>query len=306
VNKLTREEFIEKANQTHNNKYDYSLVDYKNSLTKVKIICPEHGVFEQMPGNHLYGQQCPKCARLCIKQKQLMTNDIFVNKAQLIHNYIYSYLLTEYSGSYKKIKIICPEHGVFEQTAHNHLTGQGCPKCKANDSKLLKSDTKEIFLNKVGLLNNKYDYSLVDYKNSSIKVKIICPKHGIFEQTPNNHITKKQGCPICKESKGEKEITLLLNKYGLKYKKQKIFKDCKNIRYLPFDFYIEKDICIEYDGKQHFTQNKHFGGLDKLKYIQNNDAIKTQYCRNNNIKLIRIKYNESIEDKLQKELWNKE
>lgn len=55
-------EFIEKGTQLHNDKYDYSKVEYINSRTKVKIICPVHGEFEQLPSSHLQGNGCPKCA----------------------------------------------------------------------------------------------------------------------------------------------------------------------------------------------------------------------------------------------------
>ena len=62
MSKMTGEEFIEKSKVVHgHNRYDYSLVNYKNSNTKVKIICPEHGVFVQTPYAHLNGQGCKEC-----------------------------------------------------------------------------------------------------------------------------------------------------------------------------------------------------------------------------------------------------
>lgn len=57
-------------------------------------------------------------------------NEIFKNKSYKIHNNIYDYSLVEYINSYTKVKIICKEHGVFVQRPNNHLSGQGCPKCK--------------------------------------------------------------------------------------------------------------------------------------------------------------------------------
>ena len=122
----TTEEFIKKAKEIHGDKYDYSLVDYKNAHTKIKIICPKHGIFEQLPLNHLSGKKCPKC------KGYYKTTEEFIKEAREIHGNKYDYSLVDYKNSREKIKIICPKHGVFEQTPHNHLCGSGCPKCSSS------------------------------------------------------------------------------------------------------------------------------------------------------------------------------
>ena len=58
---LTKEELIKKARKVHDNKYNYTKVEYVNNKTKVCIICPEHGEFWQTPYDHFYGCGCPKC-----------------------------------------------------------------------------------------------------------------------------------------------------------------------------------------------------------------------------------------------------
>jgi len=123
--------FLEKANIIHNNFYDYSMVDYKNSYTKIKIICPIHGVFEQMPSNHISGQGCYKC-RIHNSKK---SNDEFINESNRIHGNLFDYTLTDYKGSNIKVMIICPIHGIFKQTPSNHISGQGCYKCKGGHRK---------------------------------------------------------------------------------------------------------------------------------------------------------------------------
>ena len=143
---------------------------------------------------------------------------------------------------------------------------------------------------------NKYDYSLVEYINNKTKVKIICPIHGIFEQKPDAHLYC--GCKYCQESRGERKIRTILKKLKINYIMQKKFSDCKNKRELPFDFYLpDFNICIEYDGIQHFKSIEYFGGINGFEQTVNNDKIKTNYCKENNIQLIRIKYNENIEEK---------
>jgi len=229
-----------------------------------------------------------------------LTTKQFIEKAMKKHGDKYDYSLSVYNGGKSKIKIICPIHGLFTQEVRVHINnGSGCPKC-ANTiiAKKISMDKKH-FLNKSKKIhNNKYDYSLVEYKNAKQNIKIICKIHGIFEQTPNKHL-QGQGCPICKVSRGEKEIRQILNNNNIKYKRQQVFDDCKNIRKLQFDFYLpEYNTCIEYDGEQHYKSIEYFGGVKSFKLRQKRDMIKNDYCKNNNIKLLRIKYDENIENKL--------
>lgn len=128
--KLTRQEFINKANTVHNFKYDYSLVNYINSWSKVVIICPLHGKFEQRANAHINSSQgCNYCG--CIQAGKLQTSTLldFINKANKIHNNKYDYSNTIYETSKKKVEIICSLHGSFWQTPGNHLKGMGCNKC---------------------------------------------------------------------------------------------------------------------------------------------------------------------------------
>lgn len=185
--KLDNVTFIKKATEKHNNKYDYSLVDYVKSQTKVKIVCSEHGEFLQAPAKHLWGSGCPRC---CCNVKR--DNETFIKKATEKHNNKYDYSLVDYVDNRTKIKIVCREHGQFEQSPVDHLSGQNCPLCSAtaklgNDLFIKRSTEKH---------NDKYDYSLVDYVYNKVKVKIICANHGTFEQTPANHLNG-QGCPVC-------------------------------------------------------------------------------------------------------------
>ena len=154
---------------------------------------------------------------------------------------------------------------------------------------------------------NKYDYSKVNYINTDTEVIITCPIHGDFPQTPYHHISRKQGCPKCKSSKGETIIRNFLIKHNIEFEEQKRFKDCKDKRPLPFDFYIPQyNLCIEYDGKQHFVpydfayKMTEEQKLKNFNYIQSHDQIKNNYCKSHNINLLRIKYDENTEEKLTK------
>jgi very-short-patch-repair endonuclease len=280
LKKLTTEEFIKKAKKIHGDKYDYSLVDYKKSHSNIKIICPTHGIFNQLPNNHLGGKGCIKCTN-----KEKLNTKIFIDRSNNIHNNKYDYSLSEYKNNKNKIKIICPTHGIFEQKAYHHLDGIGCPKCVGKNK-----TTEEFIENAKKIHGDKYDYSLVIYYSAYIKIKIICPIHGIFEQIPHNHINYN-GCPYCKESYGEKKIRLFLINNKIKFIKNKKFNDCKYKSQLPFDFYLDEyNICIEYDGIQHFKIIKYFGNENDFIKLKIRDSIKTEYCKKNNIILLRIKY----------------
>jgi len=189
----TTQQFIEDAKKVHGDKYNYSLIQYKNNKTKVKIICPEHGVFEQRPNHHLKGQGCKKCSIILKLNEQRKTTQQFIEDAKKTHGDKYDYSLVQYKNARTKVKIICPVHGIFEQRAINHLDGRGCQKCGGT----IKKSTQQFIEKAQEIHGDKYDYSLVDYRNAHTKVKIICPEHDTFEQSPHSHLNGR-GCKKCK------------------------------------------------------------------------------------------------------------
>lgn len=283
--------FLERCFEIHGDKYDYSLIDkYTNNRDKVKVICKYHGVFEITPEHHTNRKQgCSECKKMGLEK--------FLISANKKHNNTYDYsLITEYKNNKEKVKIICKKHGVFEQRVIDHISGIGCSECTQNRFRLSTQD----FINKANILhNNKYEYSsTIDFKSNKDKVEIICKEHGKFLQRVNSHLTG-QGCPTCKESKGEEFIRnyLIDNKIG--FIQEKKFKDCIYKSELPFDFYLpELNTCIEYNGIQHYKPIEYFGGLESFEYQIIRDKIKNEYCLNNNIHLLIIKYNDNILEKL--------
>ena len=294
MKKLTAEEFINKSNKKHNHKYTYSKLNYQNNKIKVTIICPIHGEFQQRPSDHINGQGCPECKKKTIGDLWRNDINIIIDKCKNVHNNKYDYsLIKKYNNTDTKVKIICPKHGEFNQTLHNHLNGQGCPKCKFEKLASSKRHSQEQFLERCfkKFKNENYDYSLVEYKNDKKKVDIICSKHGIFKKTPNELILYSNGCPKCTVSIGETKIINFLIKNHITYEHQKTFNDCKYFKKLRFDFFIpEKNTIIEFDGEQHYKPIKVFGGIDGLRKNLIKDKIKNEYCKNKNINLIRIPF----------------
>ena len=290
--KLTIEKFKLISSERHNNKYDYSQTELqKDNKIKVKIICPEHGIFYQSPNNHMRGQKCPTCAN-----KFKYSSETFIKKSIEQFGDEYDYSLVNYKDNKTPVKFICKKHGIFEQIPQAHLSSKiPCFKCTSEN----RRHTNEEIINRFAKAHGeRYDYSLVEFQTLHKKVKIICKKHGIFEQKPEIHLLVF-GCKKCKLSKGELEVMNKLNEIGINYEFQYKFEECKNKKKLPFDFYLpDFRCCIEYNGIQHYEPIEWFGGYETFEKVKINDKIKQNFCQKKNIKLIIIKYDEDISSKL--------
>jgi Zn ribbon nucleic-acid-binding protein/very-short-patch-repair endonuclease len=268
------------------------LNEYTKRDKKIKIKHNKCGnIYEVQPIVFLKGSRCPYCAGLKKKTTEEFKKEVF----DLVKDE-YT-VLGEYINTKTKIKLRHNKCGnVYNVQPSNFLQGNRCPKCskKIGDIKRRKTDKqfKEQVFNLVG---DEYTV-LGDYKGKRTKIKIIHNKCGnIYEVTSGNFLQGNR-CPICKHSKGEEKIAKYLTKFGIKYETQKTFDDLKFNRPLRFDFYLpDKNLLIEYDGKQHFEPAT-FGGCSKetaeenFKNQQIRDKIKNEYCKENGIKLLRIKY----------------
>lgn len=199
--KMTTEQFIAKAKAVHGEKYDYSKVSYINNSTKVTIIDPVYGEFQQTPANHLQGKGHPLGSNDKIKSALKSSKEEFIRKARLVHGNKYDYSKVEYTNNRTKVIIIDPIYGEFEQTPSNHLKGQGHPKEKGKkiSDKVKVLDTAQIIERfKKAHPEGGYDYSKVEYHNMDTPVTIICRnldkdgnEYGEYQQTPRVHI---KGC----------------------------------------------------------------------------------------------------------------
>ena len=284
---LNTQEFIEKANKVHNGLYDYSKVNYLNTTTKIKIICLKHGLFQQAPRHHLSGSGCSQCKKVFSP-----TTQEFIEKANKVHNNLYNYSKTNYINAISKVEIICLEHGAFKQTPSHHLSHKnGCPICSG-----CKKYTTQEFIEKANKIhNNLYDYTHTNYTAAHKKVKIICLKHGLFEQIASDHL-RGNGCQICKQRKGEKAIREYLNLNNINFKQEHMIR-LKNCNF-RFDFVVVKDdkpMIVEFNGIQHYTpQNfgskKENAALDKLFDNIKRDYFKCKKLKENNVPLLVIPY----------------
>lgn len=279
--KLNINTFIEKANKIHNNKYDYSSSVYINCSTKIKIICPKHNTFEQIAQDHLNGHGCRKCGGHIV----FSTMD-FIEKSNIIHLFKYNYNLVNYINHDSKVKIICFEHGLFEQSAGTHLNGSGCQKCGGTQK--LTVDNFKIRAEKIH--KNKYNYELVThFQNNRSKIHIICPIHGKFEQILSSHLSGN-GCSCCQKKISTSEIEWLdyLNISSVyRHKSIKI----NNKRYNVDAFNPETNTIYEFYGDFWHGNPNVFNGelINKVKKMSFKNIYEKTKNRENELKS--AKYN---------------
>lgn len=125
----TQARLLQKADEVHGSKYDYSRVHYKGWDQKVTILCPDHGSFEQLLVVHARGHGCPKCSAERLGTQRRSSNESFIKKARALHGARYDYSKVSYVTAQDSVSILCPQHGLFLQRANDHLSGYGCPTC---------------------------------------------------------------------------------------------------------------------------------------------------------------------------------
>ena len=184
----TTPEFIKMCESVHGDTYDYSDSVITTLKAKVKITCRQHGQFMQVAGKHLNGQGCPKCTA----NMRLSTEEILA-RCWSAHGGRYIYRKSTVTNTSTKMKILCTEHGSFWQAPEAHYKGSGCPKCAANTP----WQTVDLIQKFKDVHGEKYNYSRVVYRSTKNKIEIVCPTHGVFLQTVDNHMNGC-GCPKCK------------------------------------------------------------------------------------------------------------
>ena len=198
-------------------------------------------------------------------------------------------------NSASRVEYLCDKHGTNKTKIYTLLLGHGCPQCayesNGNNAKL-DIDFVEKRINECGgTWLNKNEYTGWADKNLLIR----CPMCGEPFVTSYNSFTHRGGqfCPSCTKvhSVGENKIEEYLVSYGIPFEREYRFYNCKDKIRLPFDFYIKTmDICIEFNGRQHYESIAYFGGDEHFQIQKKHDEIKRQYCQDNGIYLLVIPY----------------
>lgn len=240
------------------------------------------------------GCRCTKCHL----DKQRLSYEYVKN---YIENEGYKLLSNEYVTNQTRLIVQCTNlnHSPYETTFAQFQQGKRC-KCCRDDNYRFSYEYVKTYIESFG-------YTLIseEYKNANTKIEVQCDKKHEPYFVRFSDFQCGFRCPHCKSSKGENKISDVLDNYNINYKKQHKFDDCRFYSCLPFDFYLpDYNICIEFDGKQHFEVVERWGGLDSFIDRIIRDTVKNEYCKKNKIKLVRIAYYDfdNIESILIKEL----
>lgn len=228
-------------------------------------------------------------------------NEAFKIRSKSIHGDKYDYSNITYEGKDKNVDIFCKKcHNNFMTRPDNHLQGKGCPSCglqkiRNKNRKIVKARSKTIESDILIKHNGRINCDKLIYNGSKVKSLFGCNvnlEHGYWLSTTND-VLRGFGCPICNISKGEIKISETLDSLKISYIRQKTFEGCKDKNHLRFDFYLpDYNLCIEYDGRQHYEPVELFGGEKEFLKVKKRDSIKNNFCHENNIKLIRIPHTE--------------
>ena len=286
----THSEFIKDFYEKNSNAENIEILgEYKNNKTKIKCRCKiDNHIWEVVPSSLLQGIGCPKCGG----SKGLTHNEFLEKFYEKNSNAENIEILGEYKNNKTKIKCRCKiDNHIWWVTPNHLLRDSGCPKC----GNAIKKTHKQ-FIKELSEINSDIEV-LEEYINAHTLIKCRCKiDNYIWEVKPNDLLSNK-GCPQCANSKGEKAIAKYLKEHNIKNIPQYKFDDCKFYRELQFDFYIPTlNIAIEYDGKDHYeifirSNNETYEqAMDRFINRVIRDTIKTQYCKDYNIRLIRIPY----------------
>ena len=268
--------------------FGYKLLskEYINATSKMVVECPYGHKYEVNWNKFQMGRRCPICHYDKVAKARRLSYD---EVKEFVEKQGYTLLSKTYVKAKDKLTFMCPEGHIFEMTFCNFKTGNRCPQCyllsKKEDYRIIESYVL------------KFGYKLIsrEYVDKRCILELECPEGHVFKMRSDQFKEGKR-CPICKKSKGETKVANVLDILSVEYERQYVFEDCRDKLPLPFDFYIEKYcLIIEYDGQQHFEPVDFAGkgeewSIQNMKETQRRDAIKNQYCEDNNINILRIPY----------------
>ena len=306
--KLCACEKISKANRATHDKYVQDLAiknpiievigEYINAKTKILHHCLRHDVYwDVTPDDVLHGCGCKQCRDEKYNKSRSKSHEQYIHEVEIINPDIV--VIGQYAGNKIPIEHYCKVHNVFWSISPDGiLSGYGCRECRKEKIAYKKSKTHEQYVAELAIINP--DIEVVEkYIGANTQILHRCKIDGYEWLAQPANILNGCGCPQCKESGGERKVRQWLQNHGIEYIYQKTFIDCKDQKQLPFDFYLpDFNVCIEYDGEQHFRPVDLWGGDESFKRLQLHDSIKTEYCQDNNIHLLRIPYFKNVEEEL--------
>ena len=271
---------------------------YVDANTSIMHHCLIHDVYwRTTPTRALQGVGCDVCHGERISSVKYKTNEQYIAEVNGINQNII--VIEPYIDARTPILHKCKIHNVEWMAAPDSiLHGHGCPECgnEAIAEKLTKTHKQYV----EELKEKNQDIMVIGvYIDALTPILHKCKIDGCEWFARPANILNGNGCPQCNESSGERQVRQWLDNNDVRYECQKAFNDCRDKQPLPFDFYLpDYNICIEYDGKQHYESINYFGGKETYEYTIRHDRMKDDYCKENNITLLRIPYYEDVNEQL--------
>lgn len=255
--------------------------DYKNVSEKIIVQCDKgHEPYGVSYKKWLEGRRCPVCGG-----KKKLT---YEHVKEIFEKEGYALLSDTYNRAKDALLVKCPQGHIYETRIDRFKCGDRCPHCYGNIPLTIEQIRQVIENEGYVLLSNTH--------KRKEKIAVQCPKGHIYDVRYDQFASGCR-CPYCAESKGERRVRMWLENSKISYEQEKVFKECVHKGYLRFDFYIPcMNLCIEYDGEQHYKATDFTNKmseeekLSQLITIQTRDRIKNEYCKENDIGLIRIPY----------------
>jgi len=305
----SKEELLEKYKLKHGNKYDYATLDICNKINgKVTIICPIHGKFLQHHYDHL-SAGCPKCGLQRKKEKssKILIQDIEDLKLKCFKKFgdKFDFLSSVFYNTGSRLTVLCKVHNtVFNNTAYHIIRGQGCPLCKKDKISNKKRLGTDEFVKRSKIIHNdRYDYSLVDYKTLINQVEIICKEHGVFKQAPRDHI-QGSGCKLCAGTSVSPISQQWLDSFDIEFMREHEIR--YDVGYFVVDGYDPKTNTIYefygdyWHGNPNIFDSKMINSSVDLSFgtLYNNTIKREEILKNLGFKLVTIWENEFNDKKI--------
>lgn len=266
------------------------LEEYNGATVKVKHKCLKCGSEFYVRPDRVRNSKGNIC-KTCKNFDKITTIEQYNNEIHKIFPKLEAY--GDFTDIYSPVNLKCLDCGsvIYKKEARSVLRGHGCQRCSWNRKFL----THDEFVEKLSAIN-KNIIPVDKYIRNTEKIKLQCKLCGKTFSMRASAALNREGCPWCNRSKGENKIKEFFDEYGIEYIPQFSFPECKYKKALKFDFYLpHQNMCIEFDGKQHYKSIKYFGGDEALQTSQKRDKIKETFCRQNNIKLLRIRYDDDLQ-----------
>lgn len=268
---------------------------YSGRTKRTLMKCMIHNVeCIKTPAEIINGKGCYLCGIEKIRSAQFIHQEEFEKLVYDKNPHIK--IIGKYTGVKNQIKCYCLKHNnYFERLALSLFNDNcGCDECHKELARLVSGFSEDEY---VEILHSSFpDVDLVgEYITLQDTTDFYCQKCNISWQD-KPILVKNRGCPSCDNNRTENLVGKIFDKYGFKYLRQYSFDDCKDKRKLMFDYYlVDYNIVCEYDGEQHYfpvgfgckNENESY---EKFLYTQKHDEIKNNYCKDNNISIIRIPY----------------